>query len=157
MTRGERGDLDIPVGKDERLVTSSAQMVPVLDRPSGLVQERHEAHRMGVGTDAIIDSRRIGHVAAVVGRVEILTVPAAGKANADLETAVTGAVREALEGIESLFAVLEEADELDSLVLEGVGPGASAGIAREHAETLGERLDGLLRFDVGVIDALPAG
>lgn len=110
---------------------------------------------MSLGAYAVIDHGGIGDVVAVVMRVAILAIPAARETDPDLETAVTSAVREAVEWVKSVLAILKETDELDGAVLKSVGPVASLGVAGDHAEIIGEGLDCLVGLEFRMIDALP--
>lgn len=60
-----------------------------IDIPSHLVEEFHQRYGVGRRASSVIETREVSNVIFVVGRVEVLAVPASGHVYTSLESSFT--------------------------------------------------------------------
>jgi hypothetical protein len=124
----------IAVGEDKGVLAIDKLVGELRGIPDNLVEEGDEALGVRVGANAVVDAIRVGHVRLVVGRIEVLAIPA--RWEEDLGTETVGAVD--VGDLVGLLGVGSKAGKADGTLLQGVGEGTEHRISRKHTETLWE-------------------
>lgn len=109
----------VTVRQEERLLVVVPHVPEIIDREHNLVEERDEADRVSRRAFSAINTIGVGHMRLVIGRIQVLSVPAAGEENLKTESiiAVLGGKLVGFRG--SLVAV--EACKSNGPLFLGVG------------------------------------
>lgn len=150
---------ELVTGREDELSALASEGVNI---PDGLEEQRRHTDRVSLGTVTVVHGGRIGHVRAVIERVIVLSIPAAGEEHLGAQS--VGAVTVLGDRVDTQSSVsrlsVVQAVEADSTLTEEVlvsretqsspvraldvqiiGGVAATGITSDDAQVRGEGLD----------------